>query len=198
MTQQRVHGHFLKKFHVHVAGILNEIDKHIMPAPTALIRAPEKLAEEEVNAQNYMRNFDEDEGLAPDADNALETIPNGGFIDTGIATAENLQKHGGGETQMEIDTDSRPNFKPEKKSKTKAKPQTRKVIVPSHRMSPLKSAWPKIYPPLVQHLKLQVRMNPSRKIIEMRTSHLTEDNGALQKGEDFCKAFCLVSFYYST
>ncbi|KAL5345565.1 pre-rRNA-processing protein pno1 [Pseudogymnoascus australis] len=56
---------------------------------------------------------------------------------------------------------------------------------------PLKNEWPKIYPPLVEHLKLQVRMNVPRKAVELRTSKFTTDTGALQKGEDFVKAFTL-------
>jgi rRNA processing protein Krr1/Pno1 len=47
------------------------------------------------------------------------------------------------------------------------------------------------YPPLVQHLKLQVRMNANKKAVELRTSKHTTDTGALQKGEDFVKAFSL-------
>lgn len=68
-------------------------------------------------------------------------------------------------------------------------------------MTPLKSHWPKIYPPLVEHLKLQVRMNVKAKAVELRTSKFTTDSGALQKGEDFVKAFTLgfdvddVSFF---
>ncbi|KAL8918504.1 MAG: hypothetical protein Q9208_007311 [Pyrenodesmia sp. 3 TL-2023] len=58
-------------------------------------------------------------------------------------------------------------------------------------MTPLKSLWPKIYPPLVEHLKLQVRMNVKGKAVELRTSKFTTDVGALQKGEDFVKAFTL-------
>jgi RNA-binding protein PNO1 len=49
-------------------------------------------------------------------------------------------------------------------------------------MSPLKASWPKIYPPLVEHLKLQVRMNVKNRAVELRS---------LQKGEDFVKAFSL-------
>jgi rRNA processing protein Krr1/Pno1 len=58
-------------------------------------------------------------------------------------------------------------------------------------MAPLKSAWPKIYPPLVEHLKLQVRMNLKDKTVELRSSAITIDTGALQKGADFVKAFSL-------
>ena len=69
--------------------------------------------------------------------------------------------------------------------------EIRKVPVPPHRMTPLKQAWPSIYPPLVEHLKLQCRMNIKRKTVELRTSKHTVDSGALQKGEDFVKAFTL-------
>lgn len=69
--------------------------------------------------------------------------------------------------------------------------EVRKVSVPPHRMTPLKATWPKIYPPLVEHLKLQVRMNVRSKAVELRTSKLTTDTGAVQKGADFVQAFCL-------
>jgi RNA-binding protein PNO1 len=69
--------------------------------------------------------------------------------------------------------------------------ETRKVPVPPHRMTPLKQSWGSIYPPLVEHLKLQCRMNVKRKTVELRTSKHTIDSGALQKGEDFVKAFTL-------
>jgi rRNA processing protein Krr1/Pno1 len=55
----------------------------------------------------------------------------------------------------------------------------------------LKAAWPKLYPPLVEHLKLQVRMNTKNKAVELRSSKHTTDPGAVQKGEDFVKAFSL-------
>ncbi|KAL8338266.1 hypothetical protein RB598_006908 [Gaeumannomyces tritici] len=66
-----------------------------------------------------------------------------------------------------------------------------KVPVPPHRMTPLKANWPQIYEPLVKHLKLQVRMNIKSKTVEMRSSQSTTEAGALQKGEDFVKAFTL-------
>jgi RNA-binding protein PNO1 len=58
-------------------------------------------------------------------------------------------------------------------------------------MSPLKATWPKIYPPLVEHLKLQVRMNLKDKAVELRTSKFTTSQGALQQGADFVRAFAL-------
>lgn len=58
-------------------------------------------------------------------------------------------------------------------------------------MTPLKNIWPKIYPPLIEHLKLQVKMNLKDRAVELRSSRLTTDTGALQKGADFVKAFAL-------
>jgi RNA-binding protein PNO1 len=57
--------------------------------------------------------------------------------------------------------------------------------------SPLKAAWLKIYPALVEHLHLDCRMNVKRKTVELRTNQETTDSGALQKGEDFVRAFTL-------
>ena len=56
-------------------------------------------------------------------------------------------------------------------------------------MTPLKAQWPRIYPPLVEHLKLQVRMNVKRKAVELRTSKHTTDPEAIQRGVDFLTAF---------
>ncbi|KAI9360790.1 putative RNA-binding protein Pno1p [Zopfochytrium polystomum] len=69
--------------------------------------------------------------------------------------------------------------------------ESRTVPVPPHRLTPLKKNWLKIYTPLVEHLKLEVRMNTKRRAVEMRTCKLTEDTGAVQKGADFIRAFCL-------
>lgn len=65
----------------------------------------------------------------------------------------------------------------------------RRVPVPSHRISPLKSNWTKIYTPIVEHLKLQVRFNPKLKCVELKTSELTVEASAIQKAADYIKAF---------
>lgn len=96
-----------------------------------------------------------------------------------------------GSSKMQIDEEGRPKFPPAKSTGSRHQAETRKVSVPPHRMTPLKSSWPKIFPPLVDHLKLQVRMNVKAKAVELRTSKFTIDAGALQKGEDFVKAFTL-------
>ncbi|OBA19456.1 Pre-rRNA-processing protein PNO1 [Metschnikowia bicuspidata var. bicuspidata NRRL YB-4993] len=90
-----------------------------------------------------------------------------------------------------LDESGKPRFAAASKSGMKVKLESRKVPVPPHRMTPLKNTWMKIYPPLVDHLKLQVRMNLKTKTVEMRTNKFTEDQGALQKGADFIKAFTL-------
>ena len=92
---------------------------------------------------------------------------------------------------MRIDEEGRPLFTPETSNNSVYRVETRKVPVPPHRMTPLKASWSKIYPPLVEHLKLQVRMNVKNRAVELRTSKFTTDSGSLQKGEDFVKAFTL-------
>ncbi|PWI67613.1 hypothetical protein PCL_02967 [Purpureocillium lilacinum] len=96
-----------------------------------------------------------------------------------------------GDDAMAIDEEGRPRFAPARDIDPVTRVETRKIPVPPHRMTPLKQAWPSIYPPLVEHLKLQCRMNIKRKTVELRTSKHTVDTGALQKGEDFVKAFTL-------
>lgn len=95
------------------------------------------------------------------------------------------------DNDMRIDEEGRPVFTPAKDRNDTYRIETRKVPVPPHRMTPLKTYWSKIYPPLVEHLKLQVRMNVKNRAVELRTSKFTTDTGALQKGEDFVKAFTL-------
>ncbi|EGF77790.1 hypothetical protein BATDEDRAFT_91474 [Batrachochytrium dendrobatidis JAM81] len=71
------------------------------------------------------------------------------------------------------------------------KADARKIPIPPHRMTPLRKDWLKIYTPLVEHMKLQVRMNPKAKAVEIRSCSETEDIGAVQKGADFVKAYGL-------
>ncbi|MCJ1254988.1 pre-rRNA-processing protein pno1 [Lignoscripta atroalba] len=148
-----------------------------MPAPTALLRRPEELTE----AQATPLPQEGGDVLLVDANSTLpleieSTTP-----------APNLTD----DTEMHIDEEGRPKFPPAKDVEQVHTAETRKVPIPPHRMTPLKTSWPKIYPPLVEHLKLQVRMNIKNRAVELRTSKHTTDSGALQKGEDFVKAFSL-------
>ena len=63
--------------------------------------------------------------------------------------------------------------------------------MPPHRLTPLQEKWEELLNPLVEHLLLQVRYNPRKKTVELKTSDHTEDIGALQKGADFIQAFML-------
>ncbi|UNI15253.1 pre-rRNA-processing protein pno1 [Purpureocillium takamizusanense] len=169
-----------------------------MPAPTALKKAEETPLQPEVSLDEQ----ENDDEFLLDAQDAIPT-------EAPSAAPQDPD----GDDAMAIDEEGRPRFAPARDIVRPASPaflfifrgacrlilsqdpvtrvETRKVPVPPHRMTPLKQAWPSIYPPLVEHLKLQCRMNIKRKTVELRTSKHTVDTGALQKGEDFVKAFTL-------
>ncbi|KAL2916296.1 pre-rRNA-processing protein pno1 [Polyrhizophydium stewartii] len=87
---------------------------------------------------------------------------------------------------------AKPNFPAlSRKDLTAQSVESRKIPIPPHRMTPLKKDWLKIYTPLVEHMKLQVRMNLKSKAVEIRTCEETEDTGAVQKGADFVRAYGL-------
>ncbi|KZL86061.1 pre-rrna-processing protein pno1, partial [Colletotrichum incanum] len=148
-----------------------------MPAPTAIKQAETAAPPFEAALQEPQQ----DEELLLDAPTLPEEMD---------AILPSVPQNGE-EGEMVVDEENRPRFAPARDIDPVTRIETRKVPVPPHRFTPLKSAWPKIYPPLVEHLKLQVRMNPRRKQVELRTSKHTTEDGALQKGEDFVKAFTL-------
>ena len=126
-----------------------------MPAPTALVRAPEQFAEAQAAASLDYSAIASMDTMTPDT-----SIPSTSTDTTNTDDA------------MHIDTEGRPTFAPEKDGNIVHRAEARKVPVPPHRMTPLKASWPKIYPPLVEHLKLQVRMNVKSRSVELRTSCL--------------------------
>lgn len=67
----------------------------------------------------------------------------------------------------------------------------RKIPVPANRYTPLKEHWMKIYSPIVEQLKLQIRFNLKTRNVELQTCKHTSDIGALQRGADFVKGFLL-------
>lgn len=157
-----------------------------MPAPTALQRRPDLLAEDAAEGIPLPPET-ADEQAAQD----VEIVVTDSTTDL---TQSVLQAENPEDSSMQIDAEGRPHFLPSSDPVSPGsalKIQSRKVPIPPHRMTPLKTSWPKIYPPLVEHLKLQVRMNIKSRAVEMRTSKYTTDAGALQKGEDFVKAFTL-------
>lgn len=52
------------------------------------------------------------------------------------------------------------------------KDEYRKIPVPRHRFTPLKQNWDSILKTLVEHMKLQVRMNTKRRAVELKVSQL--------------------------
>ncbi len=91
-----------------------------------------------------------------------------------------------------VDDEGKPRFAAEAvaKANTSAKPLYRKVQVSAHRLTPLKNNWVKIYPPIINQLQLQMKLNLSKKTIDLR-SHAKTPNPeiALQKAVDFLTAF---------
>lgn len=154
-----------------------------MPAPTAL-RAPEDVPLPQIEDEEMVEIMDQDteEILDPTA-----TAPK-----TFILEPSDRNKLPSMYLESSKTADGRPDFAPSSDTATVFRVETRKVPVPPHRFAPLKANWAKIYTPLVEHLKLQVRMNVKSRAVEMRTSpKTTTDPGALQKGEDFVRAFAL-------
>ncbi|TRX96585.1 hypothetical protein FHL15_002487 [Xylaria flabelliformis] len=147
-----------------------------MPAPTA----PLKPMVEDVPPNDI---------TLPGPDND-EEFALGGMNDLPESSAIQAPATAHGEDMEIVDEEGRPHFPQVQNDDGSFRIQSRKVPVPPHRFSPLKSNWPQIYPPLVEHLKLAVRMNVKHKAVELRNSK-TSSPGALQKGEDFIRAFCL-------
>lgn len=155
-----------------------------MPAPTALKAAAAAPQEPATNDPIPSTTQDLDILDAPSATAALEDAAAAPQNTT--ATTDDMQ------LDDAVDEESRPRFAPAAANTTTAtRVEHRKVPIPPHRMTPLKADWPKIYPPLVEHLKLQCRMNMKSKSVELRTSKATTDTGAIQKGADFVRAFAL-------
>ena len=50
------------------------------------------------------------------------------------------------------------------------KDEYRKIPVPRHRITPLRQNWDSILKTLVEHMKLQVRMNTKRHAVELKVS----------------------------
>lgn len=85
----------------------------------------------------------------------------------------------------------KPSFPPVEAGKHTAKNEIRRVRVPSHRYTPLRNDWANLMKPIVEHLKLQIRMNTKTRCVELKQSAHTLDSGALQKGADFIEAYMM-------
>ncbi|WUR02270.1 RNA-binding protein PNO1 (PNO1) [Vairimorpha necatrix] len=76
-------------------------------------------------------------------------------------------------------------------SKNTVEIQGRSIDVPNYRMMFYKTEWLKIYTPIVELAKIQIRMNFIKKQIDIRTCDLTEDTSFLNRTEQFLKAINL-------
>ncbi len=63
-----------------------------------------------------------------------------------------------------MDTSSTPSAA----KREKLNVEVRKVAVPPHRYTPLKENWLKIFNPVVEQLKLQIRFNLKSRNVEIR------------------------------
>ena len=78
-----------------------------------------------------------------------------------------------------------------KKEKLNNDAEMRKIPVPTHRYTPLKENWMKIFTPVVEHLELQIRFNLKTRNVEIKAGKDTKDVANVQKAADFVKAFIL-------
>lgn len=150
-----------------------------MPAPTAL-KNIEKVSETvEVAVEEQMDGVDENIIIDVQTSIPLELLES------------EQAKNGKGEKNFLVDEEGRPQFSSDRNNTSRVVFQKRAVTVPPHRFTPLKNTWPKVYFPLVDHLKLQVKMDIKKRRVLLRTSKETVDNSAIQKGDDFLRAFML-------
>lgn len=66
----------------------------------------------------------------------------------------------------------------------------RSVRVPPHRYTPLREDWDAVVKYLVEHMKLQIRMNTKLRTVQLKTTEETPA-GYVQKAEDFLRAYML-------
>lgn len=65
----------------------------------------------------------------------------------------------------------------------------RKLIVPVNKLKGLKENWPTIVKAVIDYMKLEIRMNIKSRCIELRTCETTKSTSAMQKSEDFLRAY---------
>ncbi|KAJ1815419.1 pre-rRNA-processing protein pno1, partial [Coemansia sp. RSA 2599] len=135
------------------------------------------------NSDGASLAMDEDEEVIITADQLTSTMAAAsGSSDANVSGSSAEQK-----------PSDKPDFAPlaAKELKGTSRWEIRRIRVPQHRFSPLKVDWMKIYSPIVEYLKLQIRMNPKTRMIEIRTCEETVDTGSIQKAADFIRAYCM-------
>ncbi|KAF5094403.1 hypothetical protein D0Z00_003553 [Geotrichum galactomycetum] len=148
-----------------------------MSAPTAKLSAVP-------TAQPVPQHIEEEEEVLI---NPSGSVP----ADEAMDTTEEAAVPVPASNSLTLDQDGKPRFASVAESGKAVRFAQRNIPIPPHRFTPLKASWAKIYQPLVEHLHLQVRMDVRNKKIQIRTCKLTTDPGAIQKGDDFIRAFNL-------
>ncbi|KAH3742797.1 ribosomal RNA assembly protein [Pelomyxa schiedti] len=148
-----------------------------------------------------MEDDDEEEGEEEkENEDEDEEEDGGGLLPIAPKSAEPLQQQLQQQAQVVVQqlqqssttsTSGTPSFPPINAAEILDENDVRKIHVPPNRLAALKTHWLTVIEPLVNHLKLQVRMNTATKSVELKTSPQTEDLGSLQKGADFVHAFIL-------
>ena len=67
--------------------------------------------------------------------------------------------------------------------------QYRQIYVPPHRFTPIKTNWQAFARPIVQSLKLQIRMNIRTRSVELRSCQYTQDLSAIARAEAYTRAY---------
>ncbi|NP_001079442.1 RNA-binding protein PNO1 [Xenopus laevis] len=124
----------------------------------------------------------------------IESAATSGESFTSVTSKKSRKRRAAEERPMDMgeQPSKRPDFPPISGDKLMGdKDEMRKIPVPSHRYTPLKENWMKIFTPIVEHLQLQVRFNLKSRNVEIKTCKETTDVGALTKAADFVRAFIL-------
>ena len=77
---------------------------------------------------------------------------------------ETVQQKGGANEEIEFDKIKVSDLATSKRD------EYRRIPVPRHRTTPLRQNWDSILKTLVEHMKLQVRMNTKRHAVELKVS----------------------------
>jgi RNA-binding protein PNO1 len=110
-------------------------------------------------------------------------------IEDVVETGKNIQEEDEELMDVEIEKVIKNIATAGRQTDLKTKIDYRRILVPMNRMKPLKENWATIVKALVEHMKIQVKMNPKQKCVEIRTCESTQDVSAIQKSEEFLKAF---------
>lgn len=108
-----------------------------------------------------------------------------------VVTNEEMQAEMTGMEDVQDAGREEPSFPALSANEMAGEQQYMRIPVPPNRYTPLKNHWMEIYNPIAEHMKLQIRFNPKKRCIELRTSEATELANAMQKSADFLRAFML-------